>query len=102
PAPHRPGAGPARGTHDSTGWPRPGRRQSPVAEPPDPPDARAGDGQRTRPAATAAPSSQQASRSAADTSPMIVTGACAAFQPSPVVTFSTERTAPVVSLFPWT
>src|SRR3712207_7322760 len=47
-------------------------------------------------------SSQHASRSWRDGSPTTHTGAAAWRHRSPVTIFSTERTAPSVSLLPWT
>ncbi len=67
----------------------------------------AGTGPRRRqpsisPAASVAPSSQQASRSALVGSPATLTAVAARCQPRPVVTDSMPRTAPVVSLPPCT
>lgn len=58
--------------------------------------------QPARPAARTAPSSQHASVSALPGAPVTVTGSAARRQPRPVVTVSTERTAPVTSLPPCT
>jgi hypothetical protein len=57
---------------------------------------------KVKPAAIAAPSSQQAWRSSRLGSPSTVTGAWARRHPRPRVIASTARTAPVVSLSPWT
>ncbi len=57
---------------------------------------------RARPALTAAPSSQQASRSARVGVPVIESGGWAAFHRSPVTMRSRAARAPVVSSLPWT
>src|SRR6266545_4113478 len=57
---------------------------------------------RLKPAAIAAPSSQQAFRLSGFGAPSTLTGACARRHPRPCAIASTARTAPVVSLLPWT
>lgn len=59
-------------------------------------------GQPRRCAATVPPSSRQASTAARPTEPVAVTGAATRSQRSPAATFSTERTAPLVSTPPCT
>ncbi len=54
------------------------------------------------PALTAAPSSQQASRSSRDGGPTSDSGACAARHRSPVTILSMPASAPAVSSLPWT